>query len=113
MINNPCCNVGSTEIYDKKGLPADTERRYGPGYEEVFLPAAAKMKPSAGASLKEVSEMDAWTRDVFKGTKQLNPMQSRVFQTAFHSSENMLVRGRKGGRVGLVDVPCTALLVAT
>jgi len=85
-------DIGATEIYDKKRLPADTERRYGPGYEEVFIPAAAKVKPADGVPLKEVSEMDAWTREVFAGTRQLNPMQSRVFQTAYHSSENMLVR---------------------
>ena len=65
------------------------------------------MKPSSdSAPLKEVIEMEAWTRDVFQGTRQLNPMQSTVFQTAFHSSENMLVRmkgWRDEGMDGWID----------
>jgi hypothetical protein len=37
------------------------------------------------------SALEAWAQKAFVGTKFLNTIQSRVFPTAYHSFENMLV----------------------
>ena len=38
-----------------------------------------------------IEDLPDFARMVFRGTKSLNRLQSRVFETAFYSNENMLV----------------------
>ena len=82
---------GTKEYNEPKGLPKGSEREYFDGYEMVTVPAAV-MDP---AQLhKRIVLTDVMTKNelkAFAGTASLNPMQSAVFQTAFHSSENLLI----------------------
>jgi pre-mRNA-splicing helicase BRR2 len=72
-------------------LPQGSYRTVHKGYEEVHVPAL-KAKPFAkGEKLKEIKELPEWAQAGFKGMKSLNRIQSRVYETALFSSENMLV----------------------
>ena len=72
-------------------LPKGSYRTVHKGYEEVHVPAL-KAKPFAqGEKLREIKELPEWSQAGFKGMKSLNRIQSRVYETALFSSENMLV----------------------
>lgn len=82
---------GSTQYYEKKGLPAGTTRKTGPGYEEVFIPAAKRPPPPKDNDLVNVQMLEPWAQTTFEDTKFLNRIQSKVFPCAYYSNENMLV----------------------
>lgn len=72
-------------------LPEGSYRTVQKGYEEVHVPAL-KPKPFArGEKLKTIKELPEWAQPGFKGMKSLNRIQSKVYDTALFSSENMLV----------------------
>ena len=79
----PCLNPA--------GLPAGTEKRFGPGFEEVDMPAAKKLEAPPPGGLVEIELLESWAQLAFPGTKTLNRIQSAVFETAYGSAENMLV----------------------
>ncbi|PON70319.1 Activating signal cointegrator 1 complex subunit [Trema orientale] len=72
-------------------LPQGTVRKHRKGYEEVIIPPtpAAQMKP--GEKLIEIRELDDFAQAAFRGYKSLNRIQSRIFQTVYHTNENILV----------------------
>ncbi|PON68968.1 Activating signal cointegrator 1 complex subunit [Parasponia andersonii] len=72
-------------------LPQGTVRKHRKGYEEVIIPPtpAAQMKP--GEKLIEIGELDDFAQAAFRGYKSLNRIQSRIFQTVYHTNENILV----------------------
>ncbi|KAL5544599.1 hypothetical protein UlMin_008383 [Ulmus minor] len=72
-------------------LPQGTVRKHFKGYEEVIIPPtpAAQMKP--GEKLIEIKELDDFAQAAFQGYKSLNRIQSRIFQTVYHTNENILV----------------------
>ena len=72
-------------------LPKGTVRKQLDGYEEVFVPMARRDPPKGGEKLVPIEDLPDFARMVFRGTKSLNRLQSRVFETAFYSNENMLV----------------------
>ncbi|KAJ2162499.1 Pre-mRNA splicing [Coemansia sp. RSA 552] len=77
---------------DRWVTPTGAKRRTMPGYEEVFVPAPEKLPPATGAdALVELSALPSWTHVAFKGTKELNRIQSRVYPTAFTTDDNMLI----------------------
>lgn len=82
---------GTLEYHEQRGLPVGTERKTGVGYEEVSIPAAKKTKLPDDEELVDISELDNWAQLAFIGTKKLNRIQSAVYNTAYNSSENMLV----------------------
>lgn len=72
-------------------LPQGSYRTVHKGYEEVHVPAL-KPKPYAeGERLRAITELPEWAQSGFKGMKSLNRIQSRVFDCALFSAENMLV----------------------
>jgi activating signal cointegrator complex subunit 3 len=81
---------GTKEYYEKRGLPIGTQRTYGQGYEEVFIPAPIKVTMSSD-HLIPISTLEEWARPAFEGTQQLNHIQSKVFHIAYKTSENMLI----------------------
>ena len=112
--------AGSREYHEQRGLPPGSERKISPGFEEVHLPApkppsaTTTLRPAAaftaaggavseakgengedevddGSGCVSISALDEWAQAAFPHTLRLNPMQSRTFPCAFHSSENMLV----------------------
>ena len=83
---------GTREYHEmKKGLPQGTVRTTGRGWEELSIPAAKKLQKATDDELIDITRLDDWAQKAFVGTKRLNRIQSKVFQTAFNSSENMLI----------------------
>ncbi|GIL81339.1 hypothetical protein Vretifemale_10405, partial [Volvox reticuliferus] len=72
-------------------LPKGTVRKTYKGYEEVLVPAAPKAPPPAENELVRITDLDEWAQLAFPGYKTLNRIQSRIFRTAYHSNENILV----------------------
>lgn len=82
---------GTREYHEQKGLPRGTERVVCDGYEKVTIPAKV-LNPEQLHSRIVISEvMHSNEQKAFAGTKSLNPMQSTVFEAAFHSNENLLI----------------------
>ena len=82
---------GSRQYYDQQGLPKGTEREQGEGYEKVTIPAARRDELDLPRRLPIAEIMDSQIAKAFAGTESLNPMQSKVFENAFHKRNNMLV----------------------
>jgi len=84
---------GTKQYYDMKtGLPTGTEREMTGAYEKVTIPAAVQdpKKLHRRLGIDEVIPTKQMRR-AFSGTTSLNPMQSSVFEMAFHSQENLLI----------------------
>ena len=81
----------SKQYYEPKRLPANTTREYGEGYEVVTIPApyldTSKLHPRIVLS----DALNSIERKAFSGATSLNPMQSTVFEAAFHTRENLLI----------------------
>lgn len=71
-------------------MPEGAKRVDTPEFESVWLPP--KRPPyRPDDSLVPVASLEPWAQPAFKGFTTLNRIQSTVFQTAFHSNENMLI----------------------
>ncbi|MCL7047252.1 hypothetical protein MKW94_014479 [Papaver nudicaule] len=72
-------------------LPEGSYRNHSKGYEEVHVPAP-KLKPLApGEELIKISVMPDWAQPAFGGMTQLNRIQSKVYETALFTAENLLL----------------------
>ncbi|EFJ32423.1 hypothetical protein SELMODRAFT_144158 [Selaginella moellendorffii] len=72
-------------------LPEGTYRTMKKGYEEVHVPAM-KVKPmEEGEELVKISDLPSWAQPAFKEMKTLNRIQSRVYETALFTQENILL----------------------
>ena len=79
-----------------KNLSGDTTYTEHPGYIEVTLPLPQKL-PTTMKDRVPVTDLPAWAQLAFSKEKtHLTRVQSKVFQTAFYSSENMLVSAPTG-----------------
>jgi activating signal cointegrator complex subunit 3 len=90
-------------------LPKGTTRTNGDGYEEVFVPMARRDSSNSGNgadALIAITDLPDYARLVFRGIKRLNRLQSRVFETAFYSNENMLVCAPTGAGKTNVAMLC-------
>ena len=79
------------EKHEFVGLPSGTTRKISPGTEEVFIPAPPRPTPAPTSTLVDIGCLEPWAQAVFTGTEKFNRIQSAVFNTAYNSSENMLV----------------------
>uniref|UniRef100_T1IVJ2 U5 small nuclear ribonucleoprotein 200 kDa helicase n=1 Tax=Strigamia maritima TaxID=126957 RepID=T1IVJ2_STRMM len=75
----------------KMSLPVGFERKVTREYEEVSIPANESPPTNVGSRLKPISELDEIGRSCFQGIKTLNRIQTVVFDTAYHSNENLLI----------------------
>lgn len=82
---------GSRQYYDQQGLPKGTTRVHEGNLERVIIPAIQRDESNLPPRLKINDIMDSISAIAFSGTVSLNPMQSTVFETAFHSHQNMLI----------------------
>ena len=71
-------------------LPPGSHKQKFKGYEEVYIPAPTRSKEN-NIKLIRIDSLPEWTHECFKGIKALNPIQSRVYESAFKSAENLLV----------------------
>ncbi|KAG5559686.1 hypothetical protein RHGRI_009264 [Rhododendron griersonianum] len=72
-------------------LPLDSYRNHRKGYHEVHVPALKPEPIAPGEELIKISDMPEWVQPAFKGMAQLNRVQSRVYETALFSAENILL----------------------
>ena len=77
----------------KMSLPVGFTRKEEKKWEEVTVPAENKAggPPPTGRKLVNISSLDEIGQLAFRGIKQLNTIQSCVFQSAYNTSENLLV----------------------
>jgi pre-mRNA-splicing helicase BRR2 len=73
-------------------LPQNSSRVDGPSWEEICIPAPDAPDLTRG-DLVPISELPKWAHGAFPPSiKQLNPIQSKVYPTAFNSyNDNMLI----------------------
>jgi len=85
----------SRVYYAPKSLPTGTTRDMNEGYEIVTIPPPSSSVYAATSiqypRLVIADHMNSIECQAFEGTSTLNPMQSAVFSTAFHTRENMLI----------------------
>eukprot|EP01027_Heterolobosea_sp_BB2_P011038 GEZU01016104.1.p1 GENE.GEZU01016104.1~~GEZU01016104.1.p1 ORF type:complete len:2151 (-),score=711.87 GEZU01016104.1:145-6597(-) len=72
-------------------LPEGTFRTSKKGYEEVHVPALKNPPMGTDEKLVKISDLPQWAQAAFKGMTNLNRVQSRVFEQAFYSPENLLL----------------------
>jgi activating signal cointegrator complex subunit 3 len=102
---------GSRKYYTDQGLPDGTERVDDDiiGYEKVTIPPPYLDASRLHARLRIDDILDPECARAFSGTASLNPMQSTVFETAFHRRENMLVCAPTGaGKTNVAMLTVTA-----
>jgi pre-mRNA-splicing helicase BRR2 len=86
-------------------LPKGSFKCLKKGYEEIHIPAPTQ-KPTTstkeGEKVKIDESMPEWTWEAFKGIKELNRVQSKVFGSAWGSDEPILLCAPTGaGKVSL------------
>lgn len=72
-------------------LPEGSYRTTLKGYEEVHIPAPKPTPFKKSETLIKISNMPSWAQPAFKGMPTLNRIQSRVYEAAMFSSENLLL----------------------
>ncbi|XP_059501244.1 activating signal cointegrator 1 complex subunit 3 [Stegostoma tigrinum] len=72
-------------------LSEDVERENNKVYEQVVIPATQPMPIGIQEKPVDIKNLDEIGQLVFKGMKQLNRIQSVVFETAYNTNENMLI----------------------
>ncbi|KAJ3190089.1 DEIH-box ATPase [Gaertneriomyces sp. JEL0708] len=75
----------------KCSLPQGTFKREKKGFQEVHVPAPKPAPMKESETLVPISSLPQWAQGGFAGAKSLNRIQSRVYDSAFNSDENMLI----------------------
>ncbi|GLU00132.1 hypothetical protein SLE2022_175240 [Rubroshorea leprosula] len=75
----------------KCDLPLGSYRHTSKGYEEVHVPALKPKPLESDERFVKISDMPDWAQPAFKGMQQLNRVQSKVYETALFSPENVLL----------------------
>ncbi|KAH6788226.1 U5 small nuclear ribonucleoprotein helicase [Perilla frutescens var. hirtella] len=91
-LDNLAFHQGGLLMANRKcELPVGSFRNHKKGYEEVHVPAL-KPKPLAdNEKLVKISDLPDWAQPAFKGMSQLNRVQSKVYESALFSPENILL----------------------
>jgi pre-mRNA-splicing helicase BRR2 len=85
-------NTGGHLMANKRcQLPHGSFRVQKKGYEEVHVPALKQQAFGREEHLIPIETMPQWAQPAFAGMRNLNRIQSRVYETAFTSPENMLI----------------------
>ena len=73
-------------------LPKGSQRLTKVGYEEIYVPAVRHKFSAQTDTLIPIKDLPEWARPAFPAPiTSLNYIQSRVFKSAFESSENLLI----------------------
>ncbi|GJD06328.1 Activating signal cointegrator 1 complex subunit 3 [Galdieria sulphuraria] len=81
----------ANEPFLKMSLPKGSTRQSYVGYEEYWIPPTNNRIPDENHLLRISQEVDSCFLPVFKDITFLNPIQSKVFHTAYHTNENLLI----------------------
>eukprot|EP00094_Tigriopus_californicus_P013560 TCALIF_13117-PA protein Name:"Similar to ascc3 Activating signal cointegrator 1 complex subunit 3 (Gallus gallus)" AED:0.06 eAED:0.06 QI:112/0.94/0.95/1/0.78/0.75/20/319/2227 len=90
----------------KLQLPSGFERKDEKKFEEYTLPAVGASPVSTGKDLVPVSSLDEIGQVTFKGIQHLNRIQSVVFDSAYHTNQNLLVCAPTGAGKTNVAMLC-------
>ncbi|KAJ3372967.1 DEIH-box ATPase [Allomyces arbusculus] len=102
---------GHTMTNKKVSLPQGSFKRSKKGYEEIHVPAPKPKPLGANEHLVPLSDLPEWAQLAFPNTKSLNRVQSQLYETAFQSSENMLVCAPTGaGKTNVAMLTVLSLL---
>nr|VWO96385.1 Pre-mRNA-splicing ATP-dependent RNA helicase PRP28 (EC [Ganoderma boninense] len=71
-------------------LPEGSFKRAKKGYEEIHVPAP-KSKPTHDSELVLIENLPEWSREGFKGYRNLNRVQSKLYPVAFGTDEPLLL----------------------
>lgn len=99
---------GTRIHHEIKGLPMDTIKTVGPGFEEVFIPAARNPPIIPPGGLTSISTLEPWAQKAFVGTSSLNTIQSTVFPAVYNTSQNLLICAPTGA--GKTNIAMLAIL---
>ncbi|OBZ77999.1 putative U5 small nuclear ribonucleoprotein helicase [Grifola frondosa] len=88
-------------------LPEGSFKRAKKGYEEIHVPPP-KQKPTAASELVQIETLPEWAREGFKGYKNLNRIQSKLYPIAFGTDEPILLCAPTGA--GKTNVAMLAIL---
>ncbi|KAF5455565.1 hypothetical protein F2P56_025126 [Juglans regia] len=72
-------------------LPDGSYRHSSKGYEEIHVPALKPKPFDPKEKLVKISDMPDWAQPAFKGMKELNRVQSKVYETALFKADNILL----------------------
>ncbi|KAG7396337.1 hypothetical protein PHYBOEH_002472 [Phytophthora boehmeriae] len=72
-------------------LPSNTKRTHLKGYEHVFIPAHAKKALGREEKLVDISTLEDFAQTAFHGISKLNRLQSKLFNAAYNTNQNLLV----------------------
>jgi pre-mRNA-splicing helicase BRR2 len=89
-------------------LPEKSWRALKKGYEEVHVPAQKPRPMAEGEREIPITELPGWAQGAFKGMTRLNRVQSRLYETALFSPDNMLLCAPTGA--GKTNVAVLAIL---
>uniref|UniRef100_UPI00358EF322 activating signal cointegrator 1 complex subunit 3 isoform X2 n=1 Tax=Myxine glutinosa TaxID=7769 RepID=UPI00358EF322 len=89
-------------------LPEGCETENNKTYEELTMPPSQPLPPTTSSDLISIDTLDEIGQLVFSGVKQLNRVQSIVFETAYNTNENLLVCAPTGA--GKTNVATLAVL---
>ncbi|KAI9225369.1 MAG: hypothetical protein DHS80DRAFT_26255 [Piptocephalis tieghemiana] len=91
-------------------LPVGTERFEHRDHEELIIPARERVQDKEGqnGTLVQVKEMDNLCRPSLPGYQTLNPVQSRVYEMAYKTVENLLICAPTGA--GKTEIALLSIL---
>lgn len=93
----------------KLSLPETVNRNDNKLYEEINLPAnTAPIDLGVGDQRVQIADLDEIGQMAFKGIKELNRIQSVVFERAYHSNDNLLICAPTGA--GKTNVAMLSIL---
>ncbi|EGC38998.1 DEAD/DEAH box helicase [Dictyostelium purpureum] len=72
-------------------FPKGSKRETHKGFEEIHIPARLHPPFSQNEHLVPISELPDWAQKAFVGIEKLNRVQSRLYEWAFKSSNNLLL----------------------
>ena len=85
-------------------LPEGSFKRARKGYEEIHVPAPKKA-PVEPSDLVPIASLPTWAQEGFKGIKNLNRVQSKLYPIAFGTDEPLLLCAPTGaGKVCTVSI---------
>lgn len=92
-------------------LPKGSSRLTKQGYEEVYVPAIRQKKAESEKPVP-INSMPEWARAAFPSyMTHLNRIQSKIYNSAFNTPENLLVCAPTGaGKTNIAMLACLQLL---
>ena len=111
-ILNSLRGLGLGSDGGKKALPPGTSRKVMNGYEEIYVPARVPDAVGDGELQVSVSYLPTWAQSAFKGIETFNRIQSKIFECAYTSNENVLVCAPTGAGKTNIAMLCAMQEIA-